>query len=215
MDGTITEFNLDYMGARRLALQELEKLNLRAPDMTEEVSIYVILKTLKGRVDPETFDTVRSKFYALLEDMELKAAEEVMLYPGAIDTLSRLRERSLKIGLVTNNGRVGTEMTVRRYKLWDFFDAVVTRDDCEEVKPAAAPVLKVLAELRSRPEEAILVGDGVMDVMAARAAGLRSVAVPTGPFKSDRLLQAEPDYLLGSINELPRLIDFLTRTSPT
>jgi phosphoglycolate phosphatase-like HAD superfamily hydrolase len=48
-----------------------------------------------------------------------------------------------------------------------------------------------------------------MDVLAARATGLLSVAVTTGPFSNERLVKVEPDYLLGSINDLPLLIDIL------
>jgi len=209
MDGTITKFNLDYMGARRRALQELEKLNLRTPDMTEQVSLYIILKRLKDNLDADTFERLRRTFYELLEEMELKAAQEVTLYPGAIETLRKLRSRSLKIGIVTNNGRAGTDLTLKRYQLESYFDAVVTRDDCAEMKPDGAPVRKVLKEMGVPPEDAILVGDGVMDILAAREAGLPSVAVATGPFTKERLLQAEPDYLLGSVNDLPLLIEQL------
>lgn len=212
MDGTITKFNLDYIEARRQALKELDKMKLRTPDMTEQVSLYLILKKLKETLDAFTFTILRRKFYNLLEEMELKAAKEVTLYPGAFDTVRKLRSRQLKIGIVTNNGRAGTELTLRRYQLESFFDAVVTRDDCEEMKPDTGPIRKVLAKMHVQPEETILVGDGVMDIMAARAAGVPSVAVATGPFKSERLLQAEPDYLLGSINDLPLLIEVL-RTS--
>ncbi len=209
MDGTITKFNLDYLAARRLALQELDRMNLRTPDMTEQISLYLILKKLKNNMDPDTFQKLRRKFYGLLEEMELKAAQDVTLYPGAIETLRKLRGRSLKIGIVTNNGRAGTEVTLKRLRLGDFFDAVVTRDDCDEMKPDSDPVRKVLSEMKILPGEAILVGDGVMDIMAARAAGLLSVAVATGPFSSERLLQAEPDYLLGSVNDLLLLVDLL------
>jgi HAD superfamily hydrolase (TIGR01662 family) len=209
MDGTITKFNLDYMAARRKALQELERMNLRTPEMTEQLSLYLILKKLKDELDPDTFTSLRSKFYDLLEEMEIKAASEVTLYPGAVETLRKLRGRGLRIGIVTNNGRAGTQITFRRCELAGFFDAVVTRDDCEDMKPDGAPVRKVLAEMNVPPEDAVLVGDGVMDILAARAVGLQSVAVATGPFTSDRLLQAEPDYLLGSVNDLPSLIEHL------
>jgi pyrophosphatase PpaX len=77
------------------------------------------------------------------------------------------------------------------------------------MKPDGAPVRKILTKMNIRPQEAILVGDGVIDIMAARAVGLPSVAVATGPFSSDRLIQAEPDYLLGSVNDLPLLIEQL------
>ena len=209
MDGTITKFNLDYMDARRRALKELDKMNLRTPDMTEQVSIYVILKKLREDLDAHTFEGLRAKFYSILEDMELKAAREVTLYPGALETLQKLRSRSLRIGIVTNNGRAGTELTLKKYGLEGFFDTVVTRDDCEEVKPDANPVRQVLADMSVPQEEAILVGDGIMDIMAAKAAGLLSVAVPTGPFTGKRLVEAEPDFIIGSINDLPNLIESL------
>ena len=209
MDGTITKFNLDYMAARRRALGELEKLGLRTPDMTEQVNLFVILQELKDNCEPEKFSKLRSTFYGFFEEMELKAAEDVSLYPGAEKTLQELHAKHLKIGLVTNNSRAGTELTLKRHHLEPFLDAVVTRDDCEEMKPASAPIKKILAELGVSTEAAILVGDGVMDIMAAKAAGLLSVAVSTGPFPIERILKAEPDYLLGSINELPTLIELL------
>jgi len=209
MDGTITQFNLDYMAARRKALEEVEKLNLRTPEMTEQLSLYVILKKLKDELDADTFTSLRRRFYSLLQEMEVKAANEVILYPGAVETLRKLRARGLKMGLVTNNGRVGTGITLRRCELGGFFDAVVTRDDCDEMKPDPRPVRKLLAEMHVPLKEAILVGDGVIDIMAAREAGLPSVAVATGPFPSERLIQAEPDYLLGSVNDLPLLIEQL------
>ena len=213
MDGTITRFNLDYFGARRKALQELDRLNLRTPEMTEQLSLFLILKKLKEAVEPEAFAKLRRTVYDILEEMEVKAAREVMLYPGAVETIRNLRSRGLKIGLVTNNGRAGTELTLKQYQLGPFFEAVVTRDDCEEMKPDGAPVRKVLAAMQVPPEEAILIGDGVMDIMAARAAGLPAVAVATGPFSSDRLLQAEPDYVLGSVNDLPLLLERLNASS--
>jgi len=209
LDGTITNFNLDFMGARRQALEELDRMNLRTPDMNDQVSLYVLLQRLRERLDGDTFAKVRERFYSLLEKMELKAARQVTLYPGVLETLRKLRGRPLRIGLVTNNGRSGTGLTLRRYDLNSFFDAIVTRDDCEEMKPAPTPILLVLEKLQAKPEEAIFVGDGIMDIMAAKAAGVSSVAVATGPFTSERLIQAQPDYLLSSINDLPSLIETL------
>lgn len=212
MDGTITKFNLDFLPTRRRVLRELDRMNLRTPDMTDQLSLYFILDKLKDKTNRSTFRELRKRIYDMIEEMELRAATEVALYPGAVDTLRKLRSHSIKVGLVTNNGRKGTELTLSRYRLNSLFDAVVTRDDCDNMKPAAEPVTKVLAALKVAPNEAVLIGDGVMDIRAARAAGVRSVAVATGPFKSDLLLRAEPDYLLGSINDLPTLIDLLNAT---
>jgi pyrophosphatase PpaX len=212
MDGTITRYNLDFLRIRRRILKELDKMNRRTPDMTDQLSLYFLLEKLKDSTEPDTFTRLRKMIYGMIEEMELKAATDVTLYPGAVDTLRNLRERSVRIGLVTNNGRKSTEITLSRYQLNSLFNIVVTRDDCDKMKPDGEPVSKVLAALNVTPGEAVLIGDGVMDIMAARAAGVRSVAVATGPFKIDLLLTAEPDYLLGSINDLPTLIELLNTT---
>ena len=209
MDGTITRFNLDFVEARRRVLRDVEQMNLRTLDMTEQMSTYLLLKRLKENIDADKFDGIRKKFYGYVQEMEVRAAQDATLYPGALETLNLLRGWRLKIGIVTNNSRVGTELTLKRLRLDNFFDAVVTRDDCDEMKPDAGPVRKVLESLDIRPEDAILVGDSIIDIMAAKAAGLPSAGVPTGPFSGERLLQTEPDYLLNSVNDLPRLIEYL------
>ena len=209
MDGTITRFNLDFMDARRRALEELNRLNLRSLEMTDQIPLYMILRTVKQNADPATYESLRVKVYDILEQMESKAASDVMLLPGVLETLQKLRNSSLKIGLLTNNGRKGTELTLKRCDLERFFDVVVTRDDCADMKPAPDSVLKVLHALQVSPNEAVLIGDGVMDIMAAKAAGVPSVAVSTGPFTGTRLIEAEPDFLLGSVNDLPTLIETL------
>ena len=209
MDGTITKFNLDYVAARKRALDELDRLGLRTPDMNEQVNLYVILNQLGERLEPTRFRELRATLYKFFEEMEVKAAEDATLLPGAANTLIELRSKPLKIGLVTNNSRAGTDLTLKRLSLQTAFDAVVTRDDCEEMKPASAPILKVLTELGVSPDAAILVGDGVLDIQAAKAAGVRSVAVTTGPFPIERILKAQPDYILSSIGDLPLLIEKL------
>lgn len=209
MDGTITNFNIDYMEARKVALDLLAEMNLRTPDMNEQFSIYLILKRLKVTLDADTYAFLRKRLYRLLEGVETKAAREVTIYPGVLETLDRLQRHALKLGLVTNNGRVGTNLTLSRLGLLNFFTAVVTRDDCEEMKPDAGPVREVLQELSVEVENTILVGDGVMDIEAARATGVSSVAVATGPFSGGRIIKAGPDYLLGSVNDVPQLVQLL------
>jgi len=209
LDGTITKFNLDYMSSRRRVLDELERRGLRTAEMNEEVSLWVLLDKLRMRMEPEKFREIRRTFYDYFEEMEVKSAQDVKAYPGAVDTLRELRSKPLKLGLVTSNGRSGTELTLKRLDLRPLFDAIVTRDDCEEMKPAAAPVMQIMAKLGVSPETAILVGDSVIDVTAAKAAGIRSAAVATGPFPLERLLKAEPDYVLGSVNDLPLLVQKL------
>ena len=206
MDGTITRFNLDSRGVKLTLLKELEQANLRTANMTERSTILLLLQQMRQQFDSENYERFRNRFYALLEEMEVKAAGEAVLHAGVLDTLNELKERSLRIGLVTNNSRKGTALTLNNLGLNGFFHTVVTRDDCQEMKPHPSPLSKALKNLDARADEAIYVGDSVNDILAAKEAGLRSVAVTTGAASTQQLLQYEPDYILASLNDLPNLI---------
>lgn len=209
MDGTFTMFNLDYMRMRRTALQLLEEAGLMRPSFSDQMSIYLMLKELQGTISEDRLNEVKNRIYQEVETIEAGAAEKVQLAPGAREALNELKQMRKKIVVVTNNGRIGAERTIDRLGLNGIFDGVVTRDDVEELKPDPGIVLKALNLVNVDREDAILVGDAVIDIKAAKAASIRSVAVPTGPFPAARLLQEEPDFIVGSFLEVPGLVRLL------
>ena len=209
MDGTFTMFNLDYMRMRRTALQLLEEAGLMRPSFSDQMSIYLMLKELQGTISEDRLNEVKNRIYQEVETIEAGAAEKVQLVPGAREALNELKQMRKKIVVVTNNGRIGAERTIDRLGLNGIFDGVVTRDDAEELKPDPGIVLKALNLVNVDREDAILVGDAVIDIKAAKAASIRSVAVPTGPFPAARLLQEEPDFIVGSFLEVPGLVRLL------
>lgn len=209
MDGTFTMFNLDYMRMRRTALQLLDEAGLMRPSFSDQMSIYLMLKELQGTISEDRLNEVKNRIYQEVETIEAGAAEKVQLAPGAREALNELKQMRKKIVVVTNNGRIGAERTIDRLGLNGIFDGVVTRDDAEELKPDPGIVLKALNLVNVDREDAILVGDAVIDIKAAKAASIRSVAVPTGPFPAARLLQEEPDFIVGSFLEVPGLVRLL------
>lgn len=206
MDGTFTKFNLDYMGMRRAALQLLEEVGLRRPNFSDQLSVYAMLSELRGTINTDRFNEVKKRIYEMVEMIEIKASEQVQLLPGAREALNELKQMKKKIVVVTNNGRFGTERTLEKLDLAGIFDGVLTRDDIDQLKPHPEVVLKALKLARVKADEAIVVGDAVIDIKAARAASVRSVAVPTGPFPAARLVEEEPDFIVGSFLEVPGLV---------
>jgi len=206
MDGTFTKFNLDYMEMRRTALQLLDEVGLMHPNFSDQMNIYAMLNELRGTINRDRFNEIKKRIYAMVETIETKAAEQVQLMPGAKEALNELKQMRKKIVVVTNNGRRGTDRTLDRLNLGGVFDGVVTRDDADLLKPDPGIVLKALSLARVNADEAILVGDAVIDIRAARAASVRSVAVPTGPFPAARLLEEEPDFIVSSFLEVPGLV---------
>jgi HAD superfamily hydrolase (TIGR01549 family) len=206
MDGTITKFNLDYMWMRRTALKLLDEAGLWRPNFSDQMSIYAMLNELRGSISNDRLNEIKKRIYEKVELIESEAAERAELMPGAIEALNDLREMKKRIVIVTNNGRLGTDRTLDRLNLLGILNAVVTRDDVDELKPDPGIVLTALNLANAKADEAILVGDSIIDIKAAKAASVKCVAIPTGPFPATRLLQEEPDFIVSSLSDVPELV---------
>ncbi|QIN82118.1 HAD-IA family hydrolase [Rubrobacter tropicus] len=123
-------------------------------------------------------------------------------FPGIAESLQRLRDAGVKVAVVTSKRRRSVEMALEALPSLDLVvDRFVTLEDTTEHKPNPEPLLRGLELVGDVPKEnAVYVGDSPFDVQAARAAGLRSVAVSWGAFSEDTLRQAEPDHLVPDID---------------
>jgi pyrophosphatase PpaX len=122
-------------------------------------------------------------------------------FPGVDEALNRLRTAGVRIVVVTSKRRRSVEMALEKFPGLDLVvDLFVTMEDTTEHKPHPEPLLKGLELAGGVPKDkAVYVGDSPFDVQAAKAAGLRSVAVSWGAFSEDTLREAEPDHLVPDI----------------
>jgi phosphoglycolate phosphatase len=119
------------------------------------------------------------------------------------DTLVALKARGLKLAVVTNKADRPTAKLIAALDLASFFDAVVG-GDVPFRKPDPRHVLAGLAALGVRPPEAAFVGDSPNDAKAARAAGVRFLAVPYG-YAHGPVEALGADRTLGSFGELKEM----------
>ncbi len=105
----------------------------------------------------------RGKFI-LLEKMEREAVSKGKPAPEAERILSLLKERGLKLGVLTNNSRVLAEEILSRFPVE--FDALITRDE-GIWKPYPEAVERALDRLETTPEQTVYVGDNRLDIEAA------------------------------------------------
>ncbi len=131
------------------------------------------------------------------------SADSTRWMPGAREVLDALGHRPA--ALVTNKPRAATLPLLARLGASDRFASIVTGDD-GPLKPDPAAIRAALDPLGVRPEDAWMVGDGVQDVEAGRAAGCTTIAVRGGFASDERLRAARPDVLLDSLDELRKLL---------
>lgn len=131
--------------------------------------------------------------------------EMVTLFPGVLDTVKRLYEAGLKIGIVTNKARASTARVLDHFGLRPYVGSVVTIEDVERPKPHPEPMHKAMRELGVKPEETVMVGDSPFDLLAARAAGVMAVAVGWSLKPREELVESGADRFIADMGELLEL----------
>jgi len=102
----------------------------------------------------------------------------VQVYPDVEPTLSGLRAKGLKLGLVSNGFKQDLDYVLGEVGLEKWFDVVVCIDSCNCAKPNREIFLYALDELGVEPHEAVFVGDSVVhDYEGALNAGIKSYLI--------------------------------------
>lgn len=130
----------------------------------------------------------------------------VTVYNGTKEALEYFKEKGIKLGIVSSKRY---DMVVRGLKLFgldSFFESMIVSESTKIHKPKPDPVLKALEELNVKPEEAIMVGDSVYDLMSGNAAGTYSIGVSYSTFETKRLEECNPTAIVDNIIEIKDII---------
>jgi HAD superfamily hydrolase (TIGR01662 family) len=175
-----------YDEARRAALTTLE----RHPELDHDEEIWVLFtqRIIEGMGG--VGDT-----YAAAFEMERSwaHAHHFELYEDAVPAIDALRQRGLRIGLLSNSAR-DLELFVAHHRLE--VDAVLTSRTHGKTKPHDTIFRRMLDLLAVAPEEALMVGDQLEDdVEGARRIGMRAILV-------DREGRYPDEERIGGLGEL-------------
>jgi HAD superfamily hydrolase (TIGR01549 family) len=170
--------------------------------------------TAVGRNNAETFQYFRSGFDLAVERQRREEAgvgeqiDEHDLYPDVRTGLQALREAGIWVGIARNQTARAADL-LRGLDLPA--DAIVTSGEWGVAKPELAFFRHVIDLAPGEPHEIVYVGDHRdHDILAARAAGLRTALVRRGPWghlwADDPSVQQNADWVITSLGELPALL---------
>lgn len=123
--------------------------------------------------------------------------------PGALSLLRQLKEQGLMILIVTGSGQLSL-LDKLNHHYPDIFrrELMVTAFDVKHGKPHPEPYLMGMQKGGLRPEECIVVENAPLGVRAAKAAGIFTIAVNTGPLPDSVLTAEGADALFPSMQAL-------------
>jgi HAD superfamily hydrolase (TIGR01509 family) len=133
--------------------------------------------------------------------MERLYRERLPLFPGAVEAVHRLAAR-FRLGLASSANRELIELVLELAGIADRFEQTVSSEEVGRGKPAPDVYLELLRRMQVAPARAAAIEDSHNGLLAARAAGLRVVAVPNPAFPPGVEAIAAADAVVGALDEL-------------
>ncbi|MBA3021980.1 HAD family hydrolase [Propionicimonas sp.] len=127
-------------------------------------------------------------------------------YPQLPELLADLAATGIGLGIATSKRRHSAERTLSVAGLAGAIPVTVAMEDTAVHKPDPAPLRLALDRLGAEAAESVYIGDAVVDVQAAKAAGMAVIAVTWGAGRRDELTAAEPTAVLDTVAELRALL---------
>jgi phosphoglycolate phosphatase len=163
----------------------------------------LVRRALVGQLDGEPSDADFAKAYPIFLDLYAdNTSKRSVLYPRVREGLDYLQAAGYSLGCVTNKAKQFTEPLLKDLGIFDKFAIVVSGDTLEHKKPHPAPLLHAAEFFQVEPSRALMVGDSISDVKAARAAGFAIACVPYGYNHGEDIRLAKPDLVIENLAAL-------------
>lgn len=131
----------------------------------------------------------------------------VSIFPELDTLLDECVTAGVRLGVITGKSRATALITLEQLGLLDSFRVLYAGDDVERQKPEPDALLLALADLSAAEgERVVMIGDSAADVIAGRAARVRTIAVRWGSPDHDELDASMPDATVTSVSELASLL---------
>lgn len=209
MDGVLVRRHADYPDVYRQAVREAFEAFDVDPDASDVDEFYAGANKTHERMtaacerhdlDLATFWPERERCTSILQQRMFERGTR-----AAFDDCEVLTElaREHRLAIVSNNQQATVDAVLEQFDVCDAFDVAYGREPSlegyERTKPEPYYVERALSELGTR--DALFVGDGEADVLAARETGLDCAFLTRGDDDVDGLA-AEPTYVIDGLDEL-------------
>lgn len=210
LDGTLLDSVPDLTKAVQLTLAELNLPNQQQDSVRGWVgngARALVKRALSGNIKADIPDDLFERAYPVfLKHYAEHLNENSVLYDGVEQTLQALKKAGILLACITNKPEQFTLPLLKELGLLELFDKVVCGDTFKHRKPHPMPLLETAKFFNVLPEQAIMVGDSVNDIAAAKAAGFYSICVDYGYHGEDDVSELGADVVISHFSEINLLL---------
>ena len=118
------------------------------------------------------------------------------LLPQAKEAIQEA-SRFATLGIVTTKTGSYSKELLEHMEIMDYFDVLIGRENVENPKPHAEPILKAINDLKSSKDSTWMIGDTILDLHSAQNAQIKSIGVTCG-YGKEKELQNYTDYVVSN-----------------
>jgi len=161
---------------------------------------------IKKRVDRKECEKLVKSALKIWTDYEIFCVQSSRLVKNAEKTFDSLKSRGVKLAIVSRYGEEAATLALEKFKLKDYFDYVLTRNDVKKSKPDPEALIILHGTTAIPYSNMLFVGDHVYDMQIGKTVGVASVGVLTGVSKKLTLIRAGADLVINDITELMKIL---------
>jgi len=203
-DGVLVLSNRAHVEASRRAL---EHAGVRREISREELTSHfgkpygVVLKAVMGNEYTKEKLDLAYKYHSKLirSDWFLENIDPI---PRLKEFLQELKNLGIKLAIATGNERSFLERLLSYLNLAEIFDLTVCAEDVRNSKPSPDMILKAMEFFQVDGKETVFVGDAKNDILAARSAGVVTVAVLSGVLTQEEAEELKPDFIVNGVKDI-------------
>ena len=133
---------------------------------------------------------------------------QIVPYPHVRETLVKMKEKGLKLGIVSDAPRLQAWLRLAEMNLTEFFDVVVALEDTGRLKPSRMPFRQAIKKLKINPEEVLFVGDNPgRDIKGAKSIGMQTALATYGQLLKGK---TKADFILKDVKDLQKIVKTYT-----
>jgi len=204
LDGTLIDTAPDLMMSLNHVMDQHGLGHVAFEDMTWLVgqgAKVMIERAWAHHGHPSSPEQLETAFDAFLVHYAAQMPGKSLPYPGLLSALDRLEAAGMDLAVCTNK----TEKLARRLldslKLTGRFAAITGGDTFAVRKPHGDHILGTIDMAGGRPDNAVMIGDSINDILAAQNASVPTIAVPFG-YSDKPVADFNPDIVINHFDEL-------------
>ena len=204
LDGTLVDSRETILKSTQVALDQLNiPHNIPEDIFTNMIGMHFVDIFEELKIEVPDFERFISIYKALYFDF----IDSSNLYQEVKEALKYLKEKQIKVSLLTTKGQEQAERIIYYFNLRFSFNYLMGRRDGLAHKPSPEPLLFICKELQVEPSETLMVGDTELDIQCGINASAKTCGVLYGYRTKVQLEKEKPNFLISGLDELIKVLE--------